>query len=165
MKLGALSRVNIWQYKDLNDKINELVEKINWRHSTENWSPIIFSRRTLSHPETLAFYRLGDVCIVSSLHDGMNIVAKEYISAKNKLDGVLLLSRFTGAARELPEAVLVNPYDIEGFADKLREALQMSKKEKARRMKQLREIIARNDIYRWANKFINELAKTVKILR
>ncbi len=165
IQMGALSRVHIWQYKDLNDKINELVEKINWRHSTENWSPIIFTRRTLSHPETLAFYRLGDVCIVSSLHDGMNIVAKEYISAKNKLDGVLLLSRFTGAARELPEAVLVNPYDIEGFADKLREVLQMSQKEKARRMKQLREIIVRNDIYRWANKFINELAKTVKILR
>ncbi len=165
IQIGALSRVHISQYRDLNDEINDLVEKINWRHSTENWSPIIFVRRTLSFPETLAFYRLGDVCIVSSLHDGMNIVAKEYICAKNNLDGMLVLSRFTGAARELREAVLVNPYDIEDFADRIKETLAMPKGEKADRMAKLRETVAENDIYKWANKFINELAKTLKVLR
>ncbi|MBL7085433.1 MAG: trehalose-6-phosphate synthase, partial [Candidatus Omnitrophica bacterium] len=165
IQMGALSRVHIFQYRNLNDEINDLVEKVNWRHSTENWSPIIFVRRTLSHLETLAFYRLGDVCVVSSLHDGMNIVAKEYICANNNLEGMLVLSRFTGAARELGEAVLINPYDIEDFADKIKEALKMPKKEKAERMVKLRETVAENDIYRWANKFINELAKTVKILR
>ena len=165
IQMGALSRVHIFQYRNLNDEINDLVEKINWRHSTENWSPIIFSRRTLSYSETLAFYRLGDLCIVSSLQDGMNIVAKEYICAKNNLDGMLLLSRFTGAARELGEAVQINPYDIEDFAERIKQALEMPKKEKCRRMMRLREIIAENDIYKWANKFINELAKTVKGLR
>jgi len=165
IQIGALSRVHISEYRDLNDEINDLVEEVNWKHSTENWSPIIFVRRTLSLPETSAFYRLGDVCIVSSLQDGMNIVAKEYICAKNNLDGVLLLSQFTGAARELREAVLINPYDIEGFSDKIKQALQMPAKERAERMAKLRETVAENDIYKWANKFINELAKTLKVLR
>ncbi|MBL7091999.1 MAG: trehalose-6-phosphate synthase [Candidatus Omnitrophica bacterium] len=165
IQIGALSRVRISQYRDLNDEINDLVEEINWKYSTENWSPIIFVRKTLSFPETLAFYRLGDVCIVSSLHDGMNIVAKEYICAKNNLDGMLLLSRFTGAARELPEAVLINPYDIEDFADRIKQALEMPEKEKAQRMAKLRETVADNDIYKWADKFISELAKTLKALR
>ncbi len=165
IQMGALSRVHISQYRDLNDQINELVEEINWKHSTENWSPIIFARRTLSTPEASAFYRLGDICIVSSLHDGMNIVAKEYISAKNNLEGVLVLSRFTGAARELPEAILVNPYNIEDFADRIKEALDMPKKERIQRMGRLRETVAENDIYKWADKFITELAKTLKLLR
>ncbi|MBN2097346.1 MAG: trehalose-6-phosphate synthase [Candidatus Omnitrophica bacterium] len=165
IQMGALSRVHIQQYRDLNDEINELVEQINWRHSTESWSPIIFVRRTLSFAETLAFYRLGDVCIVSSLHDGMNIVAKEYLSAKNNLDGALLLSRFTGAARELTDAVLINPYHIEDFADKIKLALSMPKEERVERMKRLRQVIAENDIYKWAGKFVNETAKTLKSLR
>ncbi len=165
IQMGALSRVHISQYRDLNDEINDLVEEINWKHSTESWSPIIFVRKTLSFSDTLAFYRLGDVCIVSSLHDGMNIVAKEYICAKNNLNGMLMLSKFTGAARELPEAVLINPYDIEDFADRIKQVLQMSKKEKVQKMAKMRETIAENDIYKWANKFINELAKTLKELR
>lgn len=165
IQMGALSRIHIAQYRNLNDEINDLVENINWKHSTENWSPIIFVRRTLSSLETGAFYRLADVCIVSSLHDGMNIVAKEYICAKNNLDGVLLLSQFTGAARELTEAILINPYDIEDFADKIKTALEMPKPEMAKRMTKLRETVSANDIYRWATKFINELTKTVKILR
>ena len=165
IQMGALSRVHISQYKDLNDEINYLVEKINWNHSTENWSPIIFVRRTLSSLESIAFYRLADVCIVSSLHDGMNIVAKEYICAKNDLNGILLLSRFTGASRELSEAVLINPYDIEGVAESIKAALEMPKEEKAQRMLKLRETVAENDIYKWAIKFINELLKTVKVLR
>ncbi len=165
IQMGALSRVHISQYRDLNDEINDLVEEINWKYSTENWSPIIFVRRTLSYPETLAFYRLADVCIISSLHDGMNIVAKEYICAKNDLEGMLILSQFTGSARELREAVSINPYNIEDFADRIKETLQMPKKEKHQRMLKLRETVAENDIYKWANKFINELAKTLKILR
>lgn len=164
IQMGALSRVHISQYRDLNDEINDLVEEINWKHSTESWSPIVFVRRTLSYPETVAFYRLGDVCVVSSVHDGMNIVAKEYICAKNNLEGMLVLSKFTGAARELNEAVLINPYDIEDFAEKIRIALEMPKKERSQRMKKLRDTIARNDIYRWANKFINELIKTGKVV-
>ena len=164
IQMGALSRVHISQYRDLNDKINDLVENINWSHSTENWSPVIFVRKTLSFPDTLAFYRLGDVCIVSSLHDGMNIVAKEYICAKNDLNGMLVLSRFTGAARELTEAILINPYDIEDFADRIKEALELPREERTQRMAKLRETIAENDVYKWADKFINELAKTLKVL-
>jgi alpha,alpha-trehalose-phosphate synthase [UDP-forming] len=165
IQMGALSRVHIPQYRDLNDEINDLVEGINWRHSTENWSPIIFFRRTLSYPETLAFYRLGDICIVSSLHDGMNIVAKEYICANNDLEGMLVLSRFTGAARELSEATLVNPYDIEDFADRIKDTFKMSKRERRQRMLKLRKTLAENDIYKWADKFIRELVKTLKVLR
>ena len=165
IQMGALSRVHIFQYRNLNDEINDLVEKINWRYSTESWSPVVLARRTLSYPETLAFYSLADVCVVSSLQDGMNIVAKEYICAKNNLDGMLVLSQFTGAARELTEAVLINPYDVEDSAEKIKQALEMPGKEKAQRMRKLRETVARNDIYRWADKFVNELTKTVKLLR
>ncbi|MCQ9207914.1 MAG: trehalose-6-phosphate synthase [Omnitrophica bacterium] len=164
VQMGALSRVHISKYRDLNDEINDLVEKVNWEHSTESWSPIIFVRRTLSYPETVAFYRLGDICVVSSVHDGMNIVAKEYICAKNNLEGMLILSQFTGAARELSDAVFINPYDIEDFSEKIKDTLEMSKKEKTQRMARMRETISRNDIYRWANKFINDLVKTVKVL-
>ncbi len=159
IQMGALSRVHIKRYKELNDEINELVEEINWKYSTDAWSPIIFIRRDLSLIEKLAFFRLADVCVVSPLHDGMNLVSKEYISAKIDLDGVLVLSQFTGSARELGDVVSVNPYDTEDFTDKLREALEMSREEKSRRMKRLREIVKENNIYKWAGKSIEELEK------
>ena len=133
LQIGQLSRVHIQQYKELNDQLNSLVEEINWKHSTENWSPIKLVRKYSAYDEVLAFYRLADICIVSSLHDGMNLVCKEYISVKSDLNGVLLLSQFTGAARELPDAVMINPYNIDGFADKIKRAIEMKPEARKRR--------------------------------
>ncbi|MFN7170416.1 MAG: trehalose-6-phosphate synthase [Candidatus Omnitrophota bacterium] len=159
IQMGEISRLHIPRYKALNDELNALVEEINWKYATDHWAPIILVRRHLSYPELLAFYRLGTICIVSSLHDGMNLVSKEFISARSDLDGVLLLSQFTGAARELTDAFLINPYDVENFADKLHQALQLSKEERERRMLKMRQIIQTNNIYRWAGKVISELLK------
>lgn len=159
IQMGEISRLHIPRYKALNDELNALVEEINWKHSTENWSPIVLVRRHLSYPELLAFYRLGTLCIVSSLHDGMNLVAKEFVSARTDLDGVLLLSQFTGAARELTDSILINPYDIDDFADKIHFAINLSPEEREKRMLKMRQVVESNNIYRWAGKMISELLK------
>ena len=105
-------------------------------------------------PEVFRLYRAADVCYVSSLHDGMNLVAKEFISARDDERGVLMLSRFTGAARELTEALVVNPYDLEGVADTLRVALMMSPIEQRERMRALRAQVAEFNVYRWAGRML-----------
>ncbi|MBN1405969.1 MAG: trehalose-6-phosphate synthase [Candidatus Omnitrophica bacterium] len=159
LQMGELSRIHIAKYKDLNDEINALVEQINWKHSTENWKPIVFVRRHMSLEELLAFYRIGDICLVSSLHDGMNLVAKEFIASRTDESGVLVLSQFTGAARELADATLINPYDCEQFSEGIYAALTMPAEEQKKRMKKMREITQSNNIFRWAGKVISELLK------
>jgi len=159
LQMGEISRLHIPRYKQLNDEINALVEQINWKHSTESWKPIVLIRRHLNYPEPLAFYKLGDVCVVSSLHDGMNLVAKEYVCASAPEKGMLVLSRFTGASRDLTDAVLINPYDREQFADGLYAAITMSAEERQKRMSKMKSGIEGNNIYRWAGKNISELLK------
>lgn len=158
-QLGQISRLHIPRYKQLNDEINALVEEINWKHSQGSWSPIIFRRSYMSYQDILALYRLADGCIVSSLHDGMNLVAKEFVSARSDLDGVLILSCFTGAAREFEEALLVNPYDADSFSDAILQIFEMSKEEKAKRLQKMRDIVAQQNIYRWAGKVLSQLLK------
>jgi trehalose 6-phosphate synthase len=157
--VGAPSRIHIPKYKEMNDEIGNLVEQINWKHSVNGWEPIAFVSRALSYHEVLALYQLADVLIVSSLHDGMNLVAKEYIAAKNDLNGVLLLSQFTGAARELRDAILINPYDRESFADALNQSLSMGLEEKQSRLRAMREYLAETNIFYWAGSFVTELTK------
>ncbi len=156
---GALSRMHIETYKDLNDQINDQVEDVNWKHSTEGWAPVIFARRHFSREEISAFYKIADICLISPLHDGMNLVAKEYIAARNDLSGVVVLSQFTGAARELKSVIQVNPYDPDSFADKIKKAIEMGAEEKQKKMERLRKVVLENNIYKWAIKFISELQK------
>ncbi|MBI4445788.1 MAG: trehalose-6-phosphate synthase [Acidobacteria bacterium] len=163
VQVGIPSRTHISHYRVINDEIDELVESINWKYSSDDWEPVRFIRRSLAYEEVLAFYQLGDVCVVSSLHDGMNLIAKEYVSSRNNLDGVLILSRFTGAARELDGALFVNPYDPESFADQIKAALELDAVEKQRRMAQMREQVAENNIYKWAGLIVTELAKLSEI--
>ena len=159
VQVGAPSRSRIPRYKELSDEIHALIEQINWKHSIDDWEPIAFIGRPLNYQEVLALYRLADVCVVSSLHDGMNLVAKEYVAARNDLNGVLLLSQFTGAARELHDAVLINPYDRESFADAIKLALDMDPDEKRAKLKAMREYLAENNVFNWAGAFVAELAK------
>ncbi|NQT89644.1 MAG: trehalose-6-phosphate synthase [Candidatus Omnitrophica bacterium] len=159
VQMGDLSRIHLKEYKDLNDKINAVVEEINWKYSTEDWAPIIMVRRHLSFKDILAFYRLADICVVSSLHDGMNIVAKEYISSRVDGDGTLLLSHFTGAARELTDSLYINPFDIDEFADKIKQAIEMPKKERKQHMAALRAVVEEKNIYKWAGDIISEFGK------
>ena len=145
-------------HRHMSNEITSLVEEINWRHGSDDWTPILLLRQYLPLPQVLALYRLAEVCVVSALHDGMNLIAKEYLTAKNDGNGVLVLSRFTGAARELGQALQINPYDTETFADVLAAALEMGEEERANRMRALRDIVERNNIYRWAGKVLTTLA-------
>jgi trehalose 6-phosphate synthase len=156
---GGLSRMHIPEYKALNDRLNSLVEDVNWKHSTEKWAPILFIRKHMSRKEIMALYKMADACIVSPSHDGMNLVCKEFVAAKNDLNGVLLLSQFTGASRELDEAIFVNPYDREDFAKAIKKAIELPAQEKQKRMKHLRSVVRENNIYKWAGKFLDELRK------
>src|SRR3989339_262220 len=163
IQLAAPSRTHIKRYHDLMGEIDELVEKTNWKHGDGAWKPVIYLKRHFSADEIGPYYQLADFCIVSSLHDGMNLVAKEYIAAKKDLSGALILSQFTGAARELNEAILINPYSIEEFSDSIKLAMDMPPEEKKRRMEILRRGISENNIYRWAANIISELTNLKKI--
>ena len=167
IQIAAPSRTHIKRYHDLMGEIDELIERKNWKYAEEDWSPIIYFKRQFTHEEISPYYQLADLCIVSSLHDGMNLVAKEFIAAKHDLSGILLLSRFTGASRELTDAVQINPYAIEEFAESIKGAIEMPADEKRRRMMRMREIVSKNNIYLWAANIITDLTevKNTKPLR
>jgi trehalose 6-phosphate synthase len=157
IQAGMPSRTRIDTYQEIGRRIDDLVNGINQKYGTESWQPVIPMMRQLSHETLSALRRLARFCIVSSLHDGMNLVAKEYVSARVDGDGVLVLSRFTGAAVELPDALLINPYAVSEFAVKIKEAIEMPEAERRCRMKNMREIVADNNIYRWGGSLVSRL--------
>ncbi|MBL0349469.1 MAG: trehalose-6-phosphate synthase [Elusimicrobia bacterium] len=159
VQLGAPSRTHIKRYHDFLAEVDAEAERINWKYKKRDWRPIVFLKRHHNHSEILPFYRSADVCLVTSLHDGMNLVAKEFVAARPDNAGVLILSPFAGAARELRDALLVNPYDTERMADALRVALEMPADEQADRMKRMREMVREHNIYRWAGELIEELTR------
>ncbi|HTR24216.1 MAG TPA: trehalose-6-phosphate synthase [Terriglobales bacterium] len=159
VQIGAPSRTHIKRYHDLLAEVGAEAERINWRFQAGKWKPIVFLARQHSHKEIEVYYRTADLCLVTSLHDGMNLVAKEFLAARKDERGVLILSQFTGAARELRDALLINPYDIERSADAIRTALEMAPEEKQLRAQRMRRVIKENNIYRWAAKLIGELAE------
>jgi trehalose-6-phosphate synthase len=157
LNFSAPSRTHVEAYRELNDKIDDLVDDINWRHQTEQWVPVSFLRAHHDYSTVLAAYRLADVLLVTSLHDGMNLVAKEFVAARPDCDGALILSMYTGAARELEDSFLVNPFDTDLLADRMYEALTMPKVDRQQRMKRLREIVAGSDIYQWGARIFEEV--------
>jgi len=159
LQIGAPSRTHIKRYHDLLAEVESEAERINWRFQTGKWKPIVFIKRQHSHQEIQRFYRTADLCLVTSLHDGMNLVAKEFVAARQDEQGVLVLSRFTGAARELPDALLVNPYDIEQTAEALRFSLEMDTEERKTRMQRMRRVVREHNIYRWAGALMAELCE------
>lgn len=159
VELGAPSRTMIPKYKEFVDEIVRETERINGKFKIKNWQPILLLMKHHSHSEIGPFYKAADLCLVTSLHDGMNLVAKEYISAREDEEGVLILSQFTGAARELRDALIVNPYDITQTSDAIKEALQMKKTEQNERMKRMRTLIKDHNIYRWAGELVGQLTQ------
>ena len=142
-------------------RTDELANSINSKY--DSWKPIIMLTKQITPSALTALRRLAHFCVVSSLHDGMNLVAKEYVSARNDGDGVLILSKFTGAAEELTDALQINPYDINEFARKIKEALEMDEAERRRRMKSMREVVSANNIYRWGAETVSQLISLAKI--
>jgi trehalose 6-phosphate synthase len=159
VQIGAPSREHIKSYHEFAGKVKAEADRINWRFQSGNWRPIVFLHRHFSHQEIEPYYRHADLCMVTSLHDGMNLVAKEFVVSREDEQGVLILSTFTGASRELRDALLINPYDIEQMADMIRVAIEMEPEEQMLRMKRMREVVRENNIYKWASDIITELTQ------
>jgi trehalose 6-phosphate synthase len=159
IQAGTPSRAQIPAYRSLWRRIQRLVRQINRRHGVDGRAPVLLLEEPLAPTTILALYRLADCLLVTSLHDGMNLVSKEYVAARADGDGVLLLSRFTGAARDLPEALLVNPYDTDEMAEHLAAALAMPDDERRWRMARLRERIRERNVYRWAGEALDALLR------
>lgn len=158
IQISAPSRTRVPEYIAQKQEVDRLVGAINGRFSEEDWVPIRYLYRTYSQEELAAFYREADVCIVTPLRDGMNLVAKEYIAAQTADPGVLVLSRFCGAAEELREAVIVNPYDVDGMADDLKRALEMPLAERQERWQALIKRVHAVTAQTWCDRFLADLA-------
>jgi len=157
VQIASPSRTRIPSYAALRVQVEETVERINRRFQTSRWKPVILIQRQCSHEEVTRFYRAADLCLVTSLHDGMNLVAKEFVAARKDCDGVLVLSRFTGAAQELRDALIVNPYDVEQVSEAIRTGLQMSRNERRLRMERMRQHVKEHNVYRWASNVLTDV--------
>jgi trehalose 6-phosphate synthase len=158
VQIGAVSRALLKTYSDTVNAVETEINRINWKFKTKNWQPILFLKKHHSHEEILPFYKAANLCMVTSLHDGMNLVAKEFIAARNDNDGVLILSRFAGASQELHGALIINPYDIEQTADAIKTALEMSDEQQTLKMKQMRRMIMNHNVYSWASNILRSMA-------
>src|SRR6202049_1550600 len=159
VQIGAPSRTHIKRYHDLQAEVEAEADRINWRFQAGQWKPIVLLNRQHSHQEIQFYYRAADLCLVTSLHDGMNLVAKKFFAPRHDERGVLILSCFTGAARELRDALQINPYDIDQTAEALRAALEMTPEEKQMRMQRMRKTVREHNVYRWAESLIGELCE------
>jgi len=159
VQIGAPSRTHIDRYRNFLDEVTDEAARINARFQAGRWKPIVLVKRHHSHKEIERYYRAASVCLVTSLHDGMNLVAKEFVASREDDHGVLILSTFAGAAFELHDALLVNPYDIQQLAGALHRALDMSDEEQSARMLRLRSGVRENNIYRWAANLLSDLTE------
>jgi alpha,alpha-trehalose-phosphate synthase [UDP-forming] len=159
IQIGAPTRSRIKRYADFQAEVKAEAERINNRFKRGKWKAIVFQNREHTHEEVKRYYRAAHLCMVTSLHDGMNLVAKEYVAERQDERGVLILSRFTGAAKELHDAIIVNPYDIESTAEAVAQALDMNVSEMVDRMRRMRRSVSERNIYWWAGTLIGELCE------
>jgi trehalose 6-phosphate synthase len=159
IQIGAPTRSNIPRYAEFQREVESEANRINDRFKRGKWKPIVFLNRQHSHKEVRRYYRAAHLCMVTSLHDGMNLVAKEYVAARDDERGSLILSRFTGAARELQDAIIVNPYDIQRTGDAIAKILEMDVTEIIDRMQRMRRTVREHNIYWWAGMLIGELCE------
>jgi len=159
VQIGAPSRSRIPEYQRLNDAVSDVADRINERWKTDGWSPLVLLKSHHEPAEIYRYYKAADVCYVSSLHDGMNLVAKEYVASREDERGCLVLSRFAGAAKELTEALIVNPYDLSEAAAALAAGLRMPEAEQRDRIRSMRTLVAERNVYRWAGRMLLDAAK------
>ncbi len=150
------SRTLIKRYEELSKEIHTLVENVNFKYATATWQPIHIIDHVLAPAQVYSFLKSANVGLVTSLADGMNLIAKEYVAAGPD-DGALILSDQAGSADELQDALIVNPYDVEQLADSIKRALEMPKDERKLRMQKMRDIISKNNVYNWAGRFLTDL--------
>jgi trehalose 6-phosphate synthase/phosphatase len=157
VQVAVPSRGGVAAYRAFRSEVEGLVGRINGEFGTPMWTPIHYMHRSVSTDVVLGLCRAADVLVVTPLRDGMNLVAKEFAASRIDDDGVLVLSEFAGAADELTDALLVNPYDIDGTAEAIHTALTMDPAERRRRMRALREQVSANDVHRWVSTFLDTL--------
>jgi alpha,alpha-trehalose-phosphate synthase [UDP-forming] len=159
VQIGAPSRTDIPRYQQFLDEVTAEADRINSRFQMGNWKPIVLLKKHHSHHEISRFYHAASVCLVTSLHDGMNLVAKEFVASRDDEHGVLILSTFAGAALELTDALLVNPYDVQQTAAAILRALEMPDDEQAARMHRMRTKVKEYNVYRWAANLLSDLTE------
>jgi trehalose-6-phosphate synthase len=159
VQIGAPSRTEIERYKNFLDEVASEADRINARFQTSSWKPIVFRKKHHSHEEIARFYQAASFCMVTSLHDGMNLVAKEFVTSRQDERGVLILSTFAGAAHELSDALLVNPYDVAQLARAIHRALDMPEQEQVQRMQRMRHTVRQHNVYRWAAHLLSDLTE------
>jgi len=159
VQLAAPSRSTIERYQQIEAEVDEVIREVNAAFGTKRWRPIVYLKRHHDHRDIWPFYRHADFCMVTSLHDGMNLVAKEFVSVRDDEDGALILSQFTGASWELRDALLVNPYDVDSMAEAIRAAVEMPADERRARMARMRQSVREHNIYRWAGLLLTELQR------
>jgi trehalose-6-phosphate synthase len=159
VQIGAPSRTDIPRYEQFMQEVSVEADRINRRLQAGRWKPIVLLKRHHSHEEIERYFRAASVCLVTSLHDGMNLVAKEFVAARDDHRGALILSTFTGAARELSDALLVNPYDVDQVANAIHEALEMDAEQQSLRMSRMRKTVYEHNVYRWAANLLSDLTE------
>jgi trehalose 6-phosphate synthase/phosphatase len=157
VQIAVPSRTGVGAYRRFREQVDAQVGRINGAFGTPQWTPIRYVHRSVSQETLLALYRAADVMLVTPVRDGMNLVSKEFVASRTDEDGVLLLSEFAGAADELSEALLVNPYDADGVAEAMHRALTMPAAERRERMRALRARVMANDVTHWAGAFLSAL--------
>jgi trehalose-6-phosphate synthase len=159
VQIGAPSRTDIERYKNFLEEVSAEVVRINTKFQTARWKPIVFLKKHHSHEEIARYYHAATFCMVTSLHDGMNLVAKEFVASRDDERGALILSTFAGAAHELTDALLVNPYDVSQMADRIHQALEMPEGEQEIRMERMRRKVREHNVYRWAAHLLSDLTE------
>lgn len=158
--LAVPSRTDVPQYQALKRETDELVGRINGRFATVNWTPVWYFYRAMPFDDLIDLYSSAHIALITPLRDGMNLVAKEYVASRTKPDGVLILSEMAGAAKELHEALLINPHNFEQLADTLKEALEMPEQEQRTRMASLQKRVSRYNVEKWSSEFLKALEST-----
>jgi trehalose-6-phosphate synthase len=157
IQVAVPSREQVPAYQSLRADIEQIVGRINGDRRIPGWAPVSYLYRTLPFEDVVAYYVAADIMLVTPLRDGMNLVAKEYAATRVDDDGVLVLSEFAGAAEQLRSALIVNPYDIEAVANSIEQAATMGAEEQARRMRELRKVVRRSDVFEWARQCLATL--------
>jgi len=159
VQVAAPTRSSLDEYRSFQERIERVSERINGRFGRPGCLPVMLVAKHHEHEALTELYRAADACLVTSLHDGMNLVSKEFVATRDDEQGVLILSRFAGAARELTEALVVNPYHVEECADALQQALTMPAAEQRERMASLRQTIRESNVYRWAGRMLSDAGR------
>jgi len=157
--VAAPTRSSLDEYRSFQERIERVCERINGRFGRPGYLPAMLLAQHHEHEALTELYRAADTCLVTSLHDGMNLVSKEFVAARDDEQGVLILSRFAGAARELTEALVVNPYHVEECADALQQALTMPVAEQRERMASLRQTVRESNVFRWAGRMLSDAGR------